>query len=149
MMELLQIKNKGKIVFCNAGNFYIAIGKDAVLLNKLIGLKLTCLKPEICKAGFPINSLEKYTEMIQEKGYGYIVYYFNQKTENLEILAQYEGKKTSKIAEKNDNCYICSRGIKAYKKPDKYIIALAKMYEEECETKNKIENKIENKKEKR
>ena len=35
MMELLQVKNKEKIVLCNAGNFYIAIGKDAVLLNEL------------------------------------------------------------------------------------------------------------------
>ena len=47
MMELLQQKNKGKIVFCNTGNFYIAIGKDAVLLNNLIDLKLSCLKQEI------------------------------------------------------------------------------------------------------
>ena len=46
MMELLQQKNKGKIVFCNTGNFYIAIGKDAVLLNNLIDLKLSCLKQE-------------------------------------------------------------------------------------------------------
>ena len=29
MMELLQTKEKGKIVFCNMGNFYVAIGKDA------------------------------------------------------------------------------------------------------------------------
>lgn len=59
MMELLQQKNKGKIVFCNTGNFYIAIGKDAVLLNNLIDLKLSCLKQEICKVGFPINAFRK------------------------------------------------------------------------------------------
>ena len=64
MMELLQVKNKGEIVLCNAGNFYIAIGKDAVLLNELLGLKLGCLKPEMCKVGFPIAFLEKYTNMI-------------------------------------------------------------------------------------
>ena len=29
MMELLQEKNRGKIVFCNARNYYVAIGKDA------------------------------------------------------------------------------------------------------------------------
>ena len=43
MMELLQIKNKGKIVFCNAGNFYIAIGKDAVLLKRTIGIAIKLL----------------------------------------------------------------------------------------------------------
>ena len=83
MMELLQIKNKGKIVFVNAGNFYIAVGKDAVLLHKILDLKTTCMKPEICKAGFPINSLEKYTEKLSESKYSFIVYYFNQETEEL------------------------------------------------------------------
>ncbi len=35
MMELLQKKENGKIVMCNLGNFYVAIGKDATLLNAL------------------------------------------------------------------------------------------------------------------
>ncbi len=76
MIELLQKKEKGKIVFCNSGNFYVAIGKDAVLLNNLIGLKVSCIKPEICKVGFPISSLEKYTEILTEKRYGFVVYGF-------------------------------------------------------------------------
>ena len=100
MIELLQQKNKGKIVFCNTGNFYIAIGKDAVLLNNLIDLKLSCLKQEICKVGFPINALEKYTELIAEKEYSYIVYFFNQEKEELEIIMQYEGKNNNEIKEK-------------------------------------------------
>ena len=100
MMELLQQKNKGKIVFCNTGNFYIAIGKDAVLLNNLIDLKLSCLKQEICKVGFPINALEKYTELIAEKEYSYIVYFFNQEKEEQEIIMQYEGKNNNEIKEK-------------------------------------------------
>ena len=105
MMELLQVKNKGKIVLCNAGNFYIAIGKDAVLLNELLGLKLGCIKPEMCKVGFPISSLEKYIDKIQEK----------------------------------KNCYICSKDVKKYKKPDKYILALTKLYETEKEKEEEIE----------
>ena len=83
MMELLQIKNKGKIIFVNAGKFYIAVGKDAVLVHKILDLKTTCMKPEICKAGFPINSLEKYVEKLSESKYSFIVYYFNQETEEL------------------------------------------------------------------
>ena len=135
MMELLQKRNKGKIVLCNVGEFYIAIGKDAILLNELLDLKLTCLKPEICKVGFPITSLEKYTELIQSKKYSFIVYYFDQKNNTLEVLLEYEGEKNNKLIEKNNNCYICSKGIKKYKKPDKYIEALAKLYEEEFEKK--------------
>ncbi len=44
MMELLQIKSKGKIVLCNAGSFYIAMGRDAILLHELLELKLICTK---------------------------------------------------------------------------------------------------------
>ena len=118
---------------CNVGEFCIAIGKDAILLNELLGLKLTCLRPEVCKVGFPITSLEKYTELIQSKKYSFIVYYFNQKNNTLEILLEYEGKEINKLVNQNNNCYICSKGIKKYKKPDKYIEALAKLYEEEFE----------------
>ena len=113
MMELLQKRNKGKIILCNAGNFYIAIGKDAVLLNNLIGLKLSCLKQEICKVGFPINTLEKYTEIISEKGYSYIVYFFNQEKEELEIITQYNGKYKNEIKEEKINCYICKHSTKS------------------------------------
>ena len=103
MMELLQVKNKGKIVLCNAGNFYIAIGKDAILLNELLELKLSCLKPEICKVGFPITSLEKYIDKIQEKRYSYIVYYFDQQKEELEVLMEYKGKKKNEVKEERKN----------------------------------------------
>jgi GTPase involved in cell partitioning and DNA repair len=144
MMELLQQKNKGKIVFCNTGNFYIAIGKDAVLLNNLIDLKLSCLKQEICKVGFPINALEKYTELIAEKEYSYIVYFFNQEKEELEIIMQYEGKNNNEIKENRINCYTCAHCTNAYKKIDKYISAAAKLYEKENKLKEKIQQ--ENKK---
>lgn len=139
MMELLQIKNRGKIVFCNAGNFYIAIGKDAILLNNLLELKLTCLKPEICKVGFPIQSLEKYTDLIQEKGYSYIVYFFDQEKEELEVLIDCIGKKTNLVKENRNNCYLCKKGIKGYKEQDKYIRAVAKLYENEDKIKRQQE----------
>lgn len=38
-MELLQKRENRKIVMCNLGNFYVAIGKDARLLNNLLGSK--------------------------------------------------------------------------------------------------------------
>lgn len=139
-MEILQRKNKEKIVLCNLGKFYIAIGKDAVLLHELIGLKLSCLKPEVCRVGFPILSLEKYTDLIQEKEYSYVVYFFDQKREELEILMEYEGKKVNQLEKNYDNCYTCSKGIKNYKRPDKYIIAVVKLYEEESKLEKDIKN---------
>ena len=73
MMELLQEKNKGKVIICNCGNFYVATGKDAIILHKELNLKLSCFKSEVCKIGFPISSLEKYTDMIEERKYSYVL----------------------------------------------------------------------------
>ena len=64
MMELLQEKNKGKIVICSNGGFYIAVGKDAVMLHELLDLKVSCFKPEICKIGFPIKRKIKDKDLL-------------------------------------------------------------------------------------
>lgn len=137
MIDILKEKNREKIVFCNLGNFYIAVGRDAVFLNKTLELKLSCFKEEMCKVGFPINSLEKYTDMIQEKGYSYIVYYFDKEKIELEVLLEYKGKNKIEEISNRANCYICSKGIKKYKKDDKYMLALAKLYEKEDEEERK------------
>ena len=100
MMELLQQKEKNKIVICNMGNFYVSIGRDAVLLHELLGLKVSWFKEEICKVGFPIISLEKYTDKIEIKNYSYIVYYFDQKKEELEILKNMMVRKEMKLIDK-------------------------------------------------
>ena len=52
MIELLQNKDKGKIILINSGAFYIARGKDAVLLHNILNLKVNCMETEICKVGF-------------------------------------------------------------------------------------------------
>ena len=46
-MELLQEKNKGKIVLCNCGNFYIATGKNAIVLYKTYQVIENTKKPKI------------------------------------------------------------------------------------------------------
>ena len=42
MVELLQNKDKGYIILVATGNFYIARGKDAILLHQTLNLKPTC-----------------------------------------------------------------------------------------------------------
>ena len=92
MLELLQEKNKGYIILANAGAFYLARGKDAIKLNEILGLKLLCMEPEVCKIGIPVNSIETYMKKIEEKEYSYIVYYFNQQTNRLEVIKKCTGK---------------------------------------------------------
>lgn len=145
MIELLQAKEKESIVLVNAGNFYVARGKDAVLLHNLLDLKVSCLEPEICKVGFPLNSLEKYTKLIEEKNYSYIVYNYDSKLGKLKVIKKYKGIQTNTETEERLNCYICSNTVKMYKKTDPYINAVANLYEEEVD-KQKEEKTKEKKK---
>ena len=147
MIELLQKKDEGKIILINAGAFYIAKGKDAVLLHNILNLKVSCMEAEICKVGFPIDSLNKYTKLIEEKDYLYIVYNYNRDLGRLDIIKNYNGKKLNTIKENRLNCYICSKTVKMYKRHDKYIQAVADLYEKEYYEEKKKEE--ENGKQKR
>lgn len=141
MLELLQIKEKGNVVLCGLGSFYIARGKDALLFHELANLKLNCLETEVCKIGFPIASLEKYTDILEEKQYSYIVYYYNKNEKELEFIKKYQGKKKNEINKHKENGYICRNTSKYYKKADEYIEALAKLYEKEKEMKTEEKRK--------
>lgn len=46
--------------------FYNILNEDAHTLNEKLGLKLTSLSPEITKCGFPISSLDKYTQKLDK-----------------------------------------------------------------------------------
>ena len=137
MVELLQRKDNGKIILVNSGSFYIARGRDAVLLHNILNLKVNCMEAEICKIGFPLNSLEKYTQLIEQEQYSYIVYNFDNKIGKLNITKKYNGKKLNTIEEEKLNCYICKNTVKMYKKNDKYIQAVADLYEEEYQKQEK------------
>lgn len=128
MLEILKEKNKGKIVIIKLGAFYVATGEDAVLLHKKLNLKCTCFKNNICKVGFPIDSLEKYIEKIEQLKYSYIIYKIDkEKNELIEICSKI-GKKHKEI-NKNINCLYC-KGNDKYK-DDKYLLALLKTFEKE------------------
>ena len=137
MVELLQRKDNGKIILVNSGSFYIARGRDAVLLHNILNLKVNCMEAEICKIGFPLNSLEKYTQLIEQEQYSYIVYNYDNKLGKLNITKKCNGKKLNTIEEEKLNCYICKNTVKMYKKNDKYIQAVADLYEEEYQKQEK------------
>lgn len=128
MVQILQNKNKGKIILCELGYFYIAIGKDAILLNKIIKLRLNCVKPGVCKVGFPINSLEKYEELIKEKEYSYMVLNFDHTKEELEIIRNYTGKYKNEIELDNIGCLSCKNNTMPKDEDDKYMHAVYKLY---------------------
>lgn len=131
-VEWLQEKDKGYIILIDSGNFYIAIGKDAVLLNEKLDLKLSCMCKDICKVGFPKNALEKYIKIVKRKRYSYIVYNFDRKIARLEIVDKYNGPyKNTKTVKKRD-CYLCKSELDGCtKKEDKFIQAIADLRERE------------------
>ena len=84
-IEELQKENEGIIIIVKNGIFFIGIGKDAIILNELLGLKLTCMKPKQCKVGFLVKNVEKYIKLLSEKGKSFKIFIKNDKDEMEEI----------------------------------------------------------------
>lgn len=103
-IEKLQKENEGTIILAKNGIFFVSIGKDAIILNEELGLKLTCMRKELCKVGFLVKNVEKYIEKLEEVGYSFILYVKNEKDE-LEEIYRYKGKNN----EKTKNCLECTR----------------------------------------
>ena len=126
MLEILQEKNGARIVLIKLGHFYIATGKDAVLLHNKFGLKCTCFKNNICKVGVPVTAIDKYIEKLDKTTYSYVVYdYIKEKKELKEIINR--PGRACRLKNKNINCLKC-KGIAAYE-DDEYVLALNKFFD--------------------
>ena len=102
MVEDLQKeeKNQNKIILVKCGVFFVAIGKDAILLHEILGLNVTCIKPGICKVGIPRLNCIKYTDKLENSGYGYILYDYNSKNKKAEAKYEYMGKANTETEKK-------------------------------------------------
>lgn len=80
LLEKLQEENKDHIILMKNGIFFVAIGRDAIELNKLLGLQLTCMREGLCKVGFQIKSLEKYISKLKDTKKSFQVYTYNKNT---------------------------------------------------------------------
>ena len=127
-MEILQERNKGKIVLIKLGAFYVATEKDAVFLHEKLELKCTCFKNNVCKVGIPINALEKYVEKLDSTKHSYIIFDYDKQNRELKEIHSKIGKQ-HKITSKNINCLEC-KGVSAYK-DDEYMEAIYKLMDQE------------------
>ena len=128
MMEILQERNKGKIVLIKLGAFYVATEKDAVFLHEKLELKCTCFKNNVCKVGIPINALERYVEKLDSTKHSYIIFDYDKQNRELKEIHSKIGKQ-HKITSKNINCLKC-KGVSAYK-DDEYMEAIYKLMNQE------------------
>ena len=111
---------KGDLILTQAGNFYIAIGGDAIFLSKLLGLKCTCFAKETCKVGFPINSLDKYIQKLIKSGYSFVIYNVNNKGEFSLNKINLTNKKCNENGS-NLGCENCVKNKKINKKEEENL----------------------------
>lgn len=107
LVEKLQRNNQGYIVIIKNGIFFIAVGKDAIVLNKELGLKVTCMKSGMCKVGFLAKTLEKYIKKLEELNKSFIIYTYDKELEQEEQIYKYEGEKV----EEKRTCKDCNNCI--------------------------------------
>lgn len=95
--------NIGRIVIVRCGVFLVWVGKDAIELNKIFNLKLTCIKPGVCKVGIPINAILKYTEQLENMKVSFIVYDYEKNKKLYTAKYMYTGEKITETR----NCLEC------------------------------------------
>lgn len=116
----LQKLNKNKVVFVKSGVFFNSIGRDAIILEKVLRLKRTCVTKGICKVGLPTNYVKENFSEIKEKleknNIGF-VFYDEMKNGNLifndrkyGILFEGEGKVINE-ERKCINCLNCNNNV--------------------------------------
>ena len=115
-VRLLKKKVGDKILFVQNGNFYIAIGRDAVFLHELLNLKCTCFIKYLCKAGVPIKSLSKYLRALREREISYIVY--DNINRELKVKENFEDRNNNTTLLYNLGCEDCKNAIYIYEREE-------------------------------
>lgn len=147
-IEYLQRENPNKVVMVSNGVFFNAIGKDAIILERVLGFKRTCHARFLCKCGMPVSyvreNIEKFKKRLMEKNISVIIYdefeegRYKFKDKKYDILFEVEGEEM-KESRRNLDCFNCKNN-KYRKEINKYVIEK----ENYDEIMNKIVNKINN-----
>lgn len=69
----LKSTNANQLYLFKSGIFFIFLDNDAKLISKELNLKLTKLNDNIVKCGFPINSFQKYSDLLKELGFDFSI----------------------------------------------------------------------------
>lgn len=69
----LKENDNNKLYLFKTGMFFIFLHDDARLMSRELELKLTKLNETVVKCGFPINSFQKYSNLLNERGFEFSV----------------------------------------------------------------------------
>ncbi len=67
--QKLKKEKPSNLYLFKSGIFYIFLEDDAEKMSSFLNLKLTNLNETVLKCGFPINNLNKYSDLIKKGGY--------------------------------------------------------------------------------
>lgn len=104
----LQEKYPQDVILIKNGIFFIAVGKDALFLNKIINLKCTCFGNEICKVGFLVKSAELYIEKMKKTGISFKMYLLDSNKEE-ELIFENKGNLDKPYILKSIGCDKCNK----------------------------------------
>ena len=76
LVRKIKVKNVGKVCIVKSGIFYYALDKDALVMGKYCKLDKICFSVNVCKVGFPVNSLDKYMNILKSNSISFCVYGF-------------------------------------------------------------------------
>lgn len=108
MLDVLQKLNKDmgfdRVYIIRIGMFFVGLDIDAFILENVLKLKKTKFSKDVFKVGFPCNSLNKYINILKEKGISFWVLdyvkeknmlaeYITIEDKEYEIITKFEGKK--------------------------------------------------------
>ena len=129
-IEFLQKENPDKVIMVKSGAFFNAIGRDAIILERVLGFKRTCHARFLCKCGLPVSyvreNLEKVRKRLEEKNISIAIYdeveggryKYNEKA--YDVILEIEGE-SIKENRKNLNCINCENNVYT-KNTNKYEI---------------------------
>ena len=66
-IEYLQKENPNKVIMVKNGAFFYAIGRDAIILERVLGLKKTCHSKFLCKCGMPVSYVMENIEKVKKR----------------------------------------------------------------------------------
>ncbi len=119
-IQYLQKENPDKVIMVKSGAFFNAIGRDAIVLESVLGFKRTCHAKLLCKCGLPVSyvkeNLEKVKNRLKEKNISIILYdeveggryKYNNKT--YDVLFELEGE-SIKENRNSLNCIECKNNV--------------------------------------
>lgn len=141
-IEYLQKENPNKVIMVKNGAFFNAIGRDAIILEKVLGFKRTCHSKLLCKCGLPVSyvmeNTEKVKNRLKEKNVNVLLFHEVQKGKYkyndryFDVLFEVKGEDIKETRQHLD-CSSCE-GNRYSKNTNKYTI--------EKEEYDKLMNKI-------